>query len=1042
MNNLRLQVILSAVDKLTAPFRSGIAASKGLSAAISATRDQIKGLESTQRSIGQLGELESRAQATTAKIGGMTGKLEQWRHEQALASEASKVQRAEIKTLTQTMGGLETVMKHNSNPEVIAQYAMMSERLGLLNRQLEWNKSKQKAAAKHIREGNTALLSMNKTAETTRTNISNLTQELSAAGVDVSQLADEEKRLKTRLESTNSALEAQRKKMALITEQQRRMSAAKAAYDKTRAIQGTLASTGAGLMATGAATGALAIKPVIDYAQAEDAATGLKVSMMGSGGVVHKEFAAISDLATKLGNQLPGTTADFQNMMSTLIQQGMSAKAIVGGLGEATAYLGVQMKMPYDQAAQFAAKLQDATGTAEKDMMGLMDTIQRSYYLGVDSGNMLGAFTNLSPALSILRKKGLEASQVLAPLIVMADQAGMAGDAAGNAYRKIFQMSMDAGKVADANTGALKGTGIALQFSDGKGEFAGLDNLFSQLAKMRKLTTELRLETLKGIYGDDAETLQALNLMIDKGQDGYNETIKKMKAQADLQSRVNTQLGTLKNLWDAATGTFTNALVVFGEAVAPEIKTLVTWIGELSERLGSWAKANPELANRLMKTAAAIAVVTAAAGGLALAAAAILGPFAMLRFALSSLGIRAALFRVATTNAAESVSLLTRYSQLNTRMSAGLLGKWQALGNMGLAGKLRTVGQALAGVPGRLWGITKALAGLPVKLLRLGATQFTGLIGGLKQVTTATIMYVQANGALGSVLNITKAGLAQFAALLRGGVVGALRLLGNTILAIGRLMLANPLGILITAIAVGALLIYKYWEPIKAFFSGVWQGLREGLAPVAAAFTPAFNALGDALSPLKPIWDGIVSVLKTVWDWFGKLFEPIHSTRQELESATNMGKRFGEGLANAILFAIDVVTAPLKLLTNTIQWIMDGINWLNNTNIPGAANHAQAIGNNPALASGYLTGNYGPAATAGGFNYVTGGYTPAEAKPYQPVRMSSQTTVVDNTLHAPITVHAAPGMDEAKVGQMVEAKLQAAQQRQAARSRARLGDRD
>lgn len=68
-------------------------------------------------------------------------------------------------------------------------------------------------------------------------------------------------------------------------------------------------------------------------------------------------------------------------------------------------------------------KLQDATGTAEKDMMGLMDTIQRSYYLGVDSGNMLGAFTNLSPALSILRKKGLEASQVLAPLIVMADQA-------------------------------------------------------------------------------------------------------------------------------------------------------------------------------------------------------------------------------------------------------------------------------------------------------------------------------------------------------------------------------------------------------------------------------------------------------------------------------------------------------------------------------------------------------------------------------------------------------------------------------------------
>ena len=68
----------------------------------------------------------------------------------------------------------------------------------------------------------------------------------------------------------------------------------------------------------------------------------------------------------------------------------MSAKSILGGLGEATAYLGVQLKMPFNQAALFAAKLQDATGTAENDMMGLMDTIQRSFYLGVDSNNMLG----------------------------------------------------------------------------------------------------------------------------------------------------------------------------------------------------------------------------------------------------------------------------------------------------------------------------------------------------------------------------------------------------------------------------------------------------------------------------------------------------------------------------------------------------------------------------------------------------------------------------------------------------------------------------
>ena len=37
--------------------------------------------------------------------------------------------------------------------------------------------------------------------------------------------------------------------------------------------------------------------------------------------------------------------------------------------------------MPVTADAEFAPKMQDATQTAEGDMMGLMDTIQRAYYL-------------------------------------------------------------------------------------------------------------------------------------------------------------------------------------------------------------------------------------------------------------------------------------------------------------------------------------------------------------------------------------------------------------------------------------------------------------------------------------------------------------------------------------------------------------------------------------------------------------------------------------------------------------------------------------
>ena len=52
--------------------------------------------------------------------------------------------------------------------------------------------------------------------------------------------------------------------------------------------------------------------------------------------------------------------------------------------------------------------------------------------------------------------------------------------------------------------------------------------------------------------------------MIEKGKTGYEEFAKKMEAQASLNQRVNEQLGTLTNLWDAASGTFTNFLATMG----------------------------------------------------------------------------------------------------------------------------------------------------------------------------------------------------------------------------------------------------------------------------------------------------------------------------------------------------------------------------------------------------------------------------------------------------------------------------------------------
>ncbi|UOY57945.1 phage tail tape measure protein [Enterobacter asburiae] len=346
------------------------------------------------------------------------------------------------------------------------------------------------------------------------------------------------------------------------------------------------------------------------FADQENAATGLKVAMMQANGEVGNSFEKINKLAVGLGNQLPGTTADFQNMMQMLVRQGIPAENILGGVGKATAYLAVQLKKTPEAAAEFAAKMQDATGTASDDMMGLFDTIQKAFYLGVDDTNMLSFFTKTSSVLKMVNKDGLKAAQGLAPISVMMDQMGMQGESAGNALRKVIQSGLDVKKVNSVNKVLERQKlGVNLDFTDGKGSFGGIDKMFAQLAKLRKLTDVKRTGVLKALFGDDAETLQVVNALIDKGKDGYDQVQQKMNQQASLNKRVEAQLGTLANLWEAMTGTATNGLAAIGSAFSGDTKNLTIWLGDLGEKFTTFADQNPRVIRSVAGLVAGLATL-------------------------------------------------------------------------------------------------------------------------------------------------------------------------------------------------------------------------------------------------------------------------------------------------------------------------------------------------------------------------------------------------------------------------------------------------
>ncbi|MDC4808526.1 phage tail tape measure protein [Acinetobacter baumannii] len=574
MADLKLEVLFNAVDKLSGPIKTIVGGSKTLSDAFKKTSSELKALEAQQRKISGFRQLKEQSEKTTQAI------------------EQNK----------ETLKQLKTAMN-----------------IGAPTEQMVKDLARAEAAQKRLKAAQ----------KNQGTEMTALVRELNQAGISVDKLADDESELKNKIHLTTMEINKQKESLERHQKAQKQYEQMQGRMAKAS----DLAKKGLAIGAVGTAGMAYSLK---QYEDAEDAAMGLRVSMMQANGQVSKEYAQINKLANGLGTKLPGTTADFQNMMAVLIQQGISAKAILRGIGEAAGYLGVQMKMPFADAAEFAAKMQDATKTTEKDMLGLMDVIQRSYYLGVDSGNMLQGFAKISAGMKTIKAEGLEGAKAIAPLLIMADQAAMAGEAAGNAYSKIFKSMMDSKGIAKALKDS--GAGIQMNFTDGKGEFGGLDKMFKQLEKLKGLSTEARLLILSDMFGNDAETIQALNLLIDKGQVGYNEVVAKMQKQAALQTRVNAQLGTLKNLRDAAGGTFTSMLALFGEQLAPQFKMLITGFTNITENVTAWAQKNPVLANTIAKVVAGGILLVGGISALALGLVTILGPLAMLRMSLGVLG--------------------------------------------------------------------------------------------------------------------------------------------------------------------------------------------------------------------------------------------------------------------------------------------------------------------------------------------------------------------------------------------------------------------
>ncbi|TRX75286.1 phage tail tape measure protein [Pseudomonas mangiferae] len=439
-----------------------------------------------------------------------------------------------------------------------------------------------------------------------------LQNRLNGAGVDTRNLGKAESTLQALIAAGNDRVKTSGERLAQQREKLNRVGEA-------------------GLNVAGMAKRPLmaAVKSLLPH---EGSALQLQASMKLSDGSVPEDFQRLTDLATRLGEQLPGSSADYLDMMTVLQRQGLSARSILDGTAEAAGYLGVQLRMPADAAGQFAARMQAATRASGADMMGLMDVVQRVDNMGLGSDDLLQGFTRMAPAMDLIKQRGGEAANSLAPLLVMLNEAEVSGESAGVAISEVFQAGLDTKRLAEANK-LLKATkaGFSMDFSDGSGGFGGIDTLLAQLQKLKTLDATARVPVMASLFGDDQETLKAAEALMNQGTAGYQQVIARMQVQADLRQRVNGQLESVSNAMEGARDSYNDVLSALGETAKPELISLLKTFSALAASVRAWIEENPTLAKSLVWVVAVIGLVAGALGGVALGVSKLLGAFATLR---------------------------------------------------------------------------------------------------------------------------------------------------------------------------------------------------------------------------------------------------------------------------------------------------------------------------------------------------------------------------------------------------------------------------